>query len=139
MIPKDDDNDDDDDDDDGGEYEGLDYSNGNNGLLGKKKDCKESVPMMIIREVDMVAMQIPVRDKDKDKIDQKDKNGQQWSEWSPCSKPCGDGLQSRWRLQPFSQDKEQQVRICHVADCPGGDPQLGPSLNQQYYNKMVMN
>uniref|UniRef100_A0A1B6LF35 CCN TSP1 domain-containing protein n=1 Tax=Graphocephala atropunctata TaxID=36148 RepID=A0A1B6LF35_9HEMI len=130
MFPKDDD--DDDDDDDGGEYEGLDDGmNGNNNKeLGKKEECKESaqVPMMIIREVDMVAMGIPVREKDKGQRGQKDKREQEWSEWSACSRPCGDGLQSRWRLQPASLEKEQQVRVCHVADCSGADQQFRPFL-----------
>lgn len=95
------------------------------------------VPMMIIREVDMLAMQIPMqdsqngKDKGKEQVEERKCEGKQWSDWSPCSKKCGDGFQSRWRYLPGATRGEQQSRPCHLADCPPQEyqPQMYDYVN----------
>lgn len=82
--------------------------------------------MMIIRELDMVAVQFPMKDPQNGQSER----AKEWSEWSPCSRPCrgGKGLQSRWRVQHGVQDKEQQYRPCYLADCGSRDFKFRPSF-----------
>ncbi len=46
---------------------------------------------------------------------------QEWSDWSPCSNPCGYGRMTRTRLYkiPFVEDRSCQVRMIDTQQCFG--------------------
>ncbi|XP_054273875.1 uncharacterized protein LOC128993845 [Macrosteles quadrilineatus] len=183
-------NEDDDDDDDGGEYEGaVDYASCKRKEQEEPQD-KKSMPIMIIRGLDVMAMDLPVsvekecmkpkeekpkvcgdkkdeKRKDFDKLGEcgqnhedyfqnqqkvynngvqrdvnefpKDSKENSWGEWSPCSKSCGIGVQSRSRAHPSGYpERDTQFKSCHLADC--AEPRVYPSnVGSPSYRDLVRN
>jgi len=139
------------DDDDGGEYDGFKEGTPEDVKTRDGKDreqqsiagpsktkCQEnkaaeepkkpdSMPVMFIRQLDMVAMSVPLQEQKKTETQTQKQKG--WSSWSACSKSCGAGVQSRWRVQEGSQKKEQQYRACVGKNC---DREYNENVDKEY-------